>query len=100
MSDPVGRIPDFAPAVGVGRRRSKGGTKRMRTRISLGLAAVAIALAADTARAGGFELRAYDAKMAGMSNAFTAVADTPATVAQNPAGMSQLDGIQGSASIE
>lgn len=66
-------------------------------RIAL-LPAVALALVslADTADAGGFELRNFDAKGIGLSNAFTGQADTPAAVAYNPAGMSQLDGVQAS----
>ena len=73
----------------------------MRTRNSLGLAAGAVAWIAlsGTAQAGGLELRAFDAKATGMSQAFTAVADNAAAASYNPAGMAQLDGIQGSQTI-
>jgi len=70
----------------------------MRTKITLGLAAGAAAWCAlgGSAYAGGFQLRAFDAKATGMSQAFTAVADNAAAASYNPAGMSQLDGIQAS----
>lgn len=75
----------------------------MRTRTSLGLAVAAgvaaIATLAEPAHGGGFELRPGDAKAAALSHAFTATADTPAALAHNPAGMSQLDGLQGSATL-
>ena len=67
----------------------------MRTRILTRLAAAAVVLGTSAAAyAGGFEFRIFDAKIAGLGDAFTAVADTPAAVAANPAGMTQLDGIQ------
>lgn len=69
---------------------------------SLGLSAGAVAclaFTAGTAYAGGFELRSFDAKATGMSQAFTAVADNAAAASYNPAGMSQLDGIQASATV-
>ncbi len=76
----------------------------MRTGRTLGLATAVAGLAvtalATPAHGGGFELRTFDAKGASMSNAFTAVADTPAAIAYNPAGMSQLDGLQGSATLQ
>jgi long-chain fatty acid transport protein len=70
----------------------------MRRKISLGLSAAAVAWGAlaDSAHAGGFELRAFDAKATGMSQAFTAIADNASAANYNPAAMSQLDGIQAS----
>jgi long-chain fatty acid transport protein len=71
----------------------------MRTRISLGLPTLAVALLAlaQPAFGNGFALQDNDAKAEGMSNAFTAQADNPSANFFNPAGMSQLDGYQFSA---
>ncbi|HVY61117.1 MAG TPA: outer membrane protein transport protein [Planctomycetota bacterium] len=68
----------------------------MRTRISLGLPALAVGLLAlaQPAFGNGFALQDHDAKALGMSNAFAALADNPSANFYNPAGMSQLDGIQ------
>jgi long-chain fatty acid transport protein len=63
-------------------------------------AALAVAALAGPAYGGAFELRTFEAKGGAMSNAFTAVADTPAANSYNPAGMSQLDGMQGSATLQ
>lgn len=72
----------------------------MRTKIALGLSVTAVALGtalAQPAFANGFSLQDHDAKALGMANAFAATADNPSAVYFNPAGMSQLDGLQGSA---
>jgi long-chain fatty acid transport protein len=46
----------------------------------------------------GFQLQDFDAKALGMANAFAAMADNPSAVYFNPAGIMQLEGMQGSAS--
>jgi long-chain fatty acid transport protein len=68
-------------------------------RVGLTLRAAALVsgalLANGEARGAGFSLQENDAKSLGMSNAFTATADNPSAVYYNPAGMAQLDGLQG-----
>ena len=66
-------------------------------KISLGLPALAALLAlAQPAFGNGFGLQDFDAKALGMSNAFAATADNPSANFYNPAGITQLDGVQGS----
>lgn len=62
-------------------------------------AAFGLALAATPAWGAGFSLQDFDAKALGMSNAFAATADNPSALFYNPAGITQLDGMQGSGTI-
>jgi long-chain fatty acid transport protein len=73
----------------------------MRTRITSALfAALVLAVAgAESAKGAGFSLQDFDAKALGMSNAFAATANNPSANYFNPAGISFLDGLQGSAGV-
>lgn len=52
------------------------------------------ALSASTARASGFGLNEHSARPMGMAGAFTAIADSPAAMFHNPAGLALLPGLQ------
>lgn len=62
-----------------------------------GIAAVfviaGLALCTTTARGSGFGINEHSARAMGMAGAFTAVADTPAALFFNPAGIAQLNGL-------
>jgi long-chain fatty acid transport protein len=60
---------------------------------------LAVALVARPARGAGFSLQDFDGKAEAMSNAFAATANNPSALFFNPAGISQLDGFQGSATL-
>jgi long-chain fatty acid transport protein len=57
---------------------------------------IALLLTAATAYAGGFRIMDQSASGAAQGNAFTAQADDPSAIYYNPAGMTQLQGIQSS----
>ncbi len=58
------------------------------------MAALGLLLAPGVARASGYGLNENSARVMGMAGAFTAVADSPAAIYYNPAGIAQLDGLQ------
>lgn len=61
----------------------------------LGAAATLSILASSTALAGGFKLSEYSVRDLGMANAgYAALADDPSTIWANPAGLTQLKGLQ------
>lgn len=67
--------------------------KQLHVEIVLTIVSLAL-LMPSVANAGGFRVYDLSASAAGQGNAFTAQSDDPAAIVYNPAGMTQLEGVQ------